>query len=196
MATRGRDQFAKLKPIINLLVKFINFLPLKMRLWLFEKKRFVTGKKGIAIRYILLKTIAKECGDNVAIFPNVYLLNPQNLSIGSNVSIQPMCYIECGNKAGIEIGNDVAIAHSVSMIATNHGFDNLELTIKDHPVVEGKIIIGNDVWLGAKVTVVAGNTIGSRCIVAANAVVTKDVSDFTLVGGVPAKKIKDLNGDV
>lgn len=190
--SRGRDLFSKFKKPINLFSKMARVLPIKVRIKLFEGARNIKGKKGIALRYVYLKSIAKECGDNVAIFTSVFLLNPQNLSIGNNVSIQPMCYIECGNISGIEIGNDVSIAHGVSMIATNHGFNNPKLCIKDHPLTEEKITIGNDVWIGAKATVLAGKNIGNRCVVAAGAIITKDVEDNTLVGGIPANKIKSI----
>ncbi|MCD7824880.1 MAG: acyltransferase [Clostridiaceae bacterium] len=128
----------------------------------------------------------------MAIFPDVYILHPENLIVGHNVSIQPFSYLECGNVGGIEIGNDVSIAHGVSMIATNHGFSDPTLCIKDQPLTEEKIIIGNDVWFGAKSTVLSGKKIGSHCIIAASAVVTKDVEDRTIVGGVPAKVIRRI----
>ena len=56
--------------------------------------------------------------------------------------------------------------------------------------------IGNDVWIGGNVTILPGVTIGNNVVVAAGAVVTKDVPDNTLVGGVPARKIKDIENDV
>ena len=190
--SRGREQFSKYKKLIDFFTKIVCKFPLKIRKKLFEGARNFKGKKGIALRYIYLKTIAKSCGDNVAVFPGVYLLNAQNLSVGNNVSIQPMCYLECGNTSGITIGSDVSIAHGVSMIATNHGFDDPGVPIKDQPLKEEPIIIGNDVWIGAKVTVLAGKKIGERCVIAANAVITKDIEEHSLAGGVPAKIIKKI----
>lgn len=192
MKERGRNQFAKFKFIINFSVYLINFLPTGFRLFLFDHVRNIRGKKGIAIRYILLKTLAKSCGDNVAIFTSVYLLNIHNLKIGNNVSIHPFCYIECGNKGEIIIGDDVSIAHGVSIVATNHQYQDNNMPIKDQGLNEGKVEIGNDVWIGAKATILANKSIGTRCIIAANAVVTKDVGDNSLIAGIPAKKIKSI----
>ena len=105
-AQRGRKQFAKLKRILAVLVTVYKVLPLKMRKKAFERHRNMRGKLGIGLRYVILKSITNSIGDNVAIFPNVYILNPENIVIGSNVSIQPMTYIECGYvKGGITIGD-------------------------------------------------------------------------------------------
>ena len=113
---RGRDKFKKTKPIINAIVKTFSVLPRSTRVKMFEHYRMVKGNKGLLIRYVLLKTIAKSCGDNVSIHPNVYILNTHNLSVGNNVSIHPMCYIDAAG--GVEIGNDVSIAHGVTVMSS------------------------------------------------------------------------------
>lgn len=189
---RGRDKFNKYKFLLNLASGFLGNLPFKLRLRLFECSRMTKGNKGIAIRYVLIKTLTKKCGDNVSIQPNVYIFNPQNLSVGDNVSIHPMCYIECGNNGheGVTIGNDVSIAHGVSIIANSHKFQNTSIPIKDQGMFEKAVTIKNNVWVGAKATILHGITIGEGCIIAANAVVTKEVVCNTIVGGVPARVIK------
>lgn len=189
---RGRDLFLKYKKIILIISHIISFVPIRLRLLLFERSRYIYGKKGILIRYILIRTIAKSCGDNVAIFQNTYILNPQNLELGSNVSIQPMCYVECGNNAGIRIGNDVSIAHSVSILATSHRYDIANLPIKDQGLIEEKTVIEDNVWIGAKATILCGTTIHSHSIIAANSVVSHSVDKDTIVGGIPARLIKTI----
>lgn len=195
---RGRDKFRRAKALINILVKVYSVLPHSMRVKLFEHYRMTKGSKGLVIRYVLLKTLTKSCGDNVSIHPNVYLLNVQNMSVGNNVSIHPMCYIECGNSecGGVVIGDDVSIAHGVSIMATSHRFANLDISIKDQGIESKEVVIGNGVWIGAKATMLYGNTLGDGSIIGANAVVTRNVKQNSVVGGVPAKIIKMRNNAV
>ena len=107
MAARGRDKFSKVKPILKLMSVFYAVFPLKIRKILFEHYRGTKGLKGIAIRYALLKSIAKKCGDNVSIHPDCYIFSAENLEIGDNVSIHPMCYLDA--TGGLKICNDVSI---------------------------------------------------------------------------------------
>ena len=192
MASRGRDKFKKFSPFIKALIAFYRIFPRKIRKKLFEHHRGTKGNKGLLIRYALLKTLAAKCGDNVTIQPDVFLFNPQCLQIGSNVSIHPMCYIECGVAPGkgVNIGDDVSIAHGVSILTTSHTYDRTDIPIKDQDYEEGAVTIGSGVWIGAKATVLYGRSIGDGAIVGANAVVTKDVDAMTIVAGIPAKKIK------
>lgn len=185
---RGRDKFNKFKPIINILVKFYSLFPKRIRVILFEHYRTTKGKRGLLIRYILLKSIAKHIGENVAIAPDVYIFNPEYLSIGDNVSIHPMCYIEA--KGGIKIGNDVSIAHAVTLLSVNHIYSDLNRPIKDQGIDYREVEIKSDVWVGAKASILAGVTVESGCIIATGAVVTKNVNNYYIVGGIPSKLIK------
>ena len=190
---RGRDRFARYRTVILLLAKGLGLLPYGPRLRLFAFFRSTNGISGLVLRYVLLKTLARAVGDNVAVYPDAYILNPNNLVLGDNVSIQPFCYLECGNSGGIIIGNDVSLAHNVSIIATSHTFSNPDLPIRDQTVIERQVVIGNDVWIGAKATVLCGRRIGNHCVVGAGSVVTKDVEDGHVVAGVPARSIRQLS---
>ncbi len=189
MAKRGRDAFQKYKPLILGMAKFFMLFPKSFRIKLLVFFRKTTGRKGLALRYALLKTVAKTCGNNVSIHPDVYLFSPSQLTIGDNVSIHPMCYIDA--TGGIEIGNDVSIAHATTILSTTHTFDRQDIPIKDQTVKILPTKIEDDVWLGAKVTVLGGTTIRSGCIVGAGSVVTKDTHEKSVYVGVPAKKIKE-----
>ena len=90
----------------------------------------------------------------------------------------------------IEIGNDCMIADSVHLYDHDHGYTELSLPIAQQGYTTSPIKIGNNVWLGAKVTVLKGVTIGDGVIVGANAVVTKDLPANSICGGIPAKVIK------
>ncbi|MFA6808434.1 MAG: acyltransferase [Eubacteriales bacterium] len=185
---RGRSQAHKLKPIINIIVKFCYIFPENIRVKLFEHYRKTKGKKGLLIRYVLLKTIAKSVGDNVSIHPDVYLLNVNMLSIGNNVSIHPMCYFEAWG--GIIIGDDVSIAHAVTVLSVNHKYRDLNIPIKDQGIEKRPTEIKSNVWIGAKASILGGIIVNSGSIIAAGAVISKDVEENAVVAGVPAKIIK------
>lgn len=189
MKKRGRDYFQRFKPVIFGMAKFLGIFPLFFRVKLLEYFRGTKGYKGLVIRYALLKATAKACGDNVSIHPDVYLFSISNLSIGDNVSIHPMCYIDASGC--IEIGHDVSIAHSTTILSTTHTFNDHNTPIKDQSVENRKTVIEDDVWIGAKSTILCGNTIHSGSVIAAGAVVTKDIPMNTLVAGVPARIIKE-----
>ena len=185
---RGRDKFTKYKPIINIVISFYQILPRKMREYLFEKQRKKTGSLALVKRYALLKSLAKSVGDNVSVFPDVYLKNVQNLQIGNNVSFQPMVYIEA--YGGVKIGDDVSLAEGASLFSVNHGFEDIGTPIKDQPLTALPIEIKSNVWIGAKATVLGGVQVASGTIVAAGAIVNKSTENYTTVAGVPAKIVK------
>jgi serine acetyltransferase len=96
---------------------------------------------------------------------------------------------------GITLGENVAIAPYCRILAFNHGMDPYhELPYARQPRTERGIRIESGVWVGTGATVLDGVTLGEKSIVAAGAVVTKDVPPYALVGGVPARVIRDLRG--
>lgn len=185
---RGRDKFNKYKKIIMLFVEIVSILPRSIRQALFNFFQMKKGISGLTIRYILIKTLAKSCGDNVSIYPNVYLFSLENLEIGDNCSIHPLSYIDA--TGGIEIQNDVSIAHSTTILSTSKSYLNLKEPIKDQQLLYSKTIIHENVWIGCKATILYGNEIGTGSIIGANSLVTKDVKEYSIVGGVPAKELK------
>lgn len=184
---RGRDIFNKYKKIISILVWIYSLIPFKYRLKKFNRLRYKKGIVGIGLRYILFKTIAKKCGDNVLIGEGCFILHPEKMEVGSNVSIQPICYID--SIGGLSIGNDVSIAHGVTIMTSNHNYLNLSVPIREQGVVMRKVTICENVWIGAKATILYGNTVNSGVIVGAGAVVTKDIDNNVIAVGIPAKKI-------
>lgn len=188
---RGRDKFKKYRTIIMLVSKIYCIFPRKFRLRLFYRHRMSKGTFGIFLRYCLLKSLAIHCGDNVLIQQGVYLLNPHRIIIGNNVSIHPMCYIDA--KGGIIIGDDVSIAHGTTIMSSTHTFNDLCVPIKNQEIEYSNTTIEDNVWIGAKSTILAGNTIGQGSIIGANTVVTRDVKDYIIVAGTPARIIKERN---
>lgn len=184
---RGREKFKRVKPVINMLTALYSVLPKKVRTRKMARLRKKTGNIALVKRYALLKTLAKKVGDNVSIFPDVYLHNVQEMEIGDNVSFQPMVYIEA--YGGVKIGNDVSFAEGASLFSVNHGYRDLTIPIKDQPLTALPVEIENNVWIGSKATVLGGVKVACGTVVAAGAVVNKNTEKDTIVAGVPAKTV-------
>ncbi|HFI0085408.1 TPA: acyltransferase [Streptococcus suis] len=185
---RGRDKFQKYKRVINTISAIIGFLPKSFRVKYYSHLRNTNGSLGLVLRYATLKTLAKKMGDNVSIHPGVFIFNPEELVIGSNVSIHPMCYLEC--YGGLTIGDNVSIAHATTILTVNHFYEDPTLPINDQGVEKRPTKICDNVWIGAKVTVLGGVMVNSVVVIAAGAVVTKNVETNTVVAGVPATIIR------
>lgn len=112
----------------------------------------------------------------------------EGLRVGHNSNIGAYSYIGCSGY--IEIGDNVMMGPRVNLMAENHNFDRTDMPMKEQGVTRSFIKIEDDVWLGVNSTVLAGVTISKGAIIAAGAVVTKDVPPYSIVAGVPAKVIK------
>ncbi|MBZ4644421.1 MAG: hypothetical protein JG767_2030 [Deferribacteraceae bacterium] len=186
---RKRELLVKYKKLISFIVKLSKILPKGFYKRILKLTRNWDSLMAIFIRYICLKNICKSCGENVAIFSGVYILNAENLEIGNNVSIHPMCYIDAAG--GIKIGDDVSIAHSTTIMSTEHIYSDININIKDQGCRSIPTIIEDNVWIGAASRILAGTIIRRGSIIAAGAVVKNEVKEFSIVGGVPAKLLKE-----
>jgi acetyltransferase-like isoleucine patch superfamily enzyme len=191
MNVTGRHKFSKFKSVIVFLVKLNSLLPSFLNRSLLRFFRRTSGKLGLLIRYILIRNLARECGDNVSIHPNVYLFNVEHISFGDNVSVHPLCYIE--GVGELSIGDNVSIAHNSSIMTTNHGWSDTSKPIKYNEQTNSKVIINSDVWVGCGCRILSGVEVGSRSIIAAGAVVVKNIEPNSIVGGIPAKVIKKID---
>jgi len=189
--SRKRDIVKKYSWIINLIIKISRILPKKFYLKWLKMIRSHDNNIALLIRYICLKNCAKSCGENVAVFSNVYLFNIHNLEIGDNVSIHPLCYINASGD--IKIGNDVSIAHNSTIISEEHNYSDINKNIKDQGFIFLKTTINDNVWIGSGVRILGGSNIESGSIIAAGAVVKGRVKANSIVGGVPAKLIRERN---
>ncbi len=115
------------------------------------------------------------------------------IKIGNNVGLGEFAYL--GGAGGLEIGDDCIIGQYLSCHPENHNYDNPQELIRLQGVNRKGIYIGKNCWIGSKVTILDGVTIGENCIVAAGAVVTKSMPANSVIGGVPAKVIKKTNID-
>jgi len=139
------------------------------------------------IRDLFSKLIGKKVSDDFRLFPPFTTDFGKNIHLGKNVFINSGCRFQ--DQGGIYIGDNVLIGHNVVLATLNHE-ENPE---KRGNLIPAPIKIGNDVWIGSNVTVTPGVTIGDGAIIGAGAVVTKDVDKNTIVAGVPARYIRDVN---
>ena len=114
------------------------------------------------------------------------------LLIGNRVHFGKMNRIGCDNKIVIE--DDVLFAPHVHISDRNHGFEDIHTPISKQKVIsKGPVVIGAETWLGFGCQVMSGVEIGKHCVIAAGAVVVKDVPDYCVVGGNPARILKQYN---
>ena len=92
----------------------------------------------------------------------------------------------------VTIGSHVNLAQGITVTGLNHNFEFMDKRIDEQGVSTQQVSIGDDIWIGANAAIMPGVTIGNHCVVAAGAVVTKDVPPHSLVAGVPAKIIKQI----
>lgn len=138
------------------------------------------------IRRLLGKITNAEIDESTAVFTPLYINYGKHTKIGKNVFINFDCvFLDLG---GITIDDNVLIAPKVSLLSEGHPVSPEQR----HSLMVGHIHIKKNAWIGANATILPGVTIGENAIVASGAVVSKDVPDNTIVGGIPAKVIKRI----
>ena len=136
-----------------------------------------------------------DLGEAVRISPNASFREARNIAIGSRVHIGERCMIWAGDQQGrIEIGEDCLLGPEVMLIASNYSFGPGLIT-RDAPKKQNDIVLGRNVWLGARVIVTAGVSIGDNCVIGAGAVVTRDIPENTVAAGVPAKVLEMVGAE-
>lgn len=154
-------------------------------IWSFGNLVFrLTPRPCFGLRRAILRCFGAKVGGNVNIYPTALIYFPWNLEIGDQSAIGEWALIY--NLGKISIGQRTTISQRVHLCAGTH--DYLK---KDMPLLKPHILIGNEVWVCADAFVGPGILIEDRSIVAARAVVVKNVASSILVGGNPAKFIKD-----
>lgn len=135
-------------------------------------------------------TPIKNMGENCVIMPDCVFGHPDNILLGDNVYIGEGTKIYAQGKVTIKSGT--ILADTVDIRTANHYYDGIELNMLpfDEKVLVSSVSIEENVWIASHVLILPGITIGEGAIVAAGAVVTKDVPAFAVVGGNPARVIK------
>ena len=128
-------------------------------------------------------------GDQTSILPYALLLTyGGNICIGSHCSVNPFCVLY--GLGGLKIGDNVRIATQTVIVPANHNFNDVAIPIRLQGSELKGVVIEDDVWIGAGVKILDGVVIGQGSVVAAGSVVTKNVPNYAVVAGVPARIIR------
>ena len=141
------------------------------------------------IRYFLVKRIIHSCGKNVVVKNKCYFGNGSKLKIGDNSQLGQN--IRIGGT--VNIGRHVMMGPDIVIMAITHDISDLSKPMIDpsNPSIEDPVIIGDNVWIGTRAIILPGVNIGSNSIIGSGAVVTKSFPENSILGGVPAKLIKN-----
>ncbi|ARJ39568.1 acyl transferase [Sporosarcina ureae] len=141
------------------------------------------------IKKTFLVLFGNKVGKETIFYPGVWIMPPRNLKVGNNVDFAKDVQITTGGS--VEIGDRVLIGYGTKILSSNHSIPINKGQVFYSGHTHSAVIIEKDVWIGANCIILPGVYIGEGAIIAAGSVVTKSVSSFTIVGGVPAKIIKE-----
>lgn len=167
---------------------------------LLNKRNIYLGKNSTISTRVIIDGYCKEkliIGNNTKIGAYSEISSTSHFSkygkgfkIGSNSGVGKFAFF--GASGGIKIGNDVIMGEYVSFHSENHNFSNPKQLIREQGVSSKGILLGNNIWVGAKVTFLDGAVVGDNSVVAAGAVVKDKFPSNVVIGGVPAKIIKQI----
>jgi acetyltransferase-like isoleucine patch superfamily enzyme len=158
--------------------------------WLEMLLSLIPGFIGFNLRRVLYTRSLKSCGNvfRIGVFSRIQ--QPQAITIGDHVSFNDGAWIAANDNGGeISIGDNTIVGPRVILHSGNHIYKDKTVPVWKQGYHFKPIVIKDDVWLGSNVTVLQGVTINKGAIVAAGSIVTKDIDEFAIVAGVPAKKI-------
>ena len=142
---------------------------------------------GQTLRRVLAQQIFERCGKHVRINRGANFGTGARIQLGENSSISINCWVA----SDTVIGEDVMMAPQVTILSNSHNFARTDISMRAQgSPPPRRVRIGNDVWIGTRVIILPGVQVGNHCILGAGAVVTKDVPDWAVVGGNPARIIR------
>lgn len=191
-------------PILRGVLKLGKLVSLGHKVKMRSKSKADFGKGVVIGDYSTLDAMGHEglkvgAGSSIGNFSSIKVSGTltslgKGINIGCNVGIGDFAHI--GGAGGVIIGNDTIAGPYLSIHPENHVFCDANELIRNQGVTRQGIEIGKNCWIGAKVTVLDGSKVGDGCVIAAGAVVNGIFPDRVLIGGVPAKILKELeNGE-
>ena len=181
--------------------------------WFEEILKKIPGLTGSIIRRSYWKTRFANMPSSLSLSQDIVITNPKAITIGDCVSIMQYSHLYAHNEGQITIKNNVSINSNVQLGAAEHGkiilgdnvligpntvlrasnhkFERVDVPIRNQGHSGGSIVVDDDVWISANVVILPDIHIGKGAVIAAGAVVTKDVPSYAIFGGVPAVKIGD-----
>lgn len=138
------------------------------------------------LRYYAASKLFDYCGQNVNIEKGANFGRGCGISIGNNSGLGVNSLV----RGPLTIGENVMMGPDVMILTTNHVFDNIDIPMIEQGYEKKYVVIGNDVWIGARVIILPGIIINDGAILAAGSVVTKNVPERAIVGGNPARILK------
>lgn len=186
----GREKYRRNRMFIQAMRTGLRCLPLPLARILLLPFRALPGGPGLLGRYLLASRQFAKLGEACYFAPSCVIKSPAKIEVGDRFSLHEFCYLDA--VGGLRIGNDVAVAHGCSILTANHRWADPTIPIKYGPVEIAAVTIGDDVWIGCGVRILAGTIIERRVVVAAGAVVRGRLESGFLYAGVPARKVKKL----
>lgn len=198
-------------------MKIITLFRSELSNWISHFLRWLPGSIGSRLRYYYYNNRFERCGKRVHIAVGCTLRGCRNIVLGNNIGFglysqlyasgnggdkiiignntsfntNVMINADCGGF--IEIGDNCLIGPNVVLRTSNHVFSDRNVPIREQGHTPGRIIIRDDVWIGANVVLLPDVSVGRGSIIGAGSVVTKNVDDYAIVAGVPAKQIGSRN---
>ncbi len=170
------------------MVSWINKLYRSFKFYFYNS--FITNFPSYTIRTVYLKNVLKiDIGRKTAIHMGCFFAG-SFIKIGSHCVVARKCYLD-GRAGQITIGNNVSIAPEVCIYSMSH-----DINSRVFGVIVKPVMIEDFVWIASRVMIMPGVTAGKGCVMAAGSVVSKDVEEFSVVAGNPAKKIAERTKDL
>jgi len=163
---------------------------IRIRRLIFRIKGCDLGRNVEILRNVSIKKwggCSVRIGANSRIREGVIIQTAEGLDVGENSDLGPYCVIY-GN---VKIGDFVMLSPHITIAAGNHNFMSRKMPMRQQGSESKPIVIEHDVWIGANAVILGGVTIKKGAIIAAGAVVVKDVPEYSIVGGIPSRVIKD-----
>lgn len=174
-------------------VKLGHLIFMEVEGWLFWLFNTIPGSIGFLLRNLTAKLLFKKKVGFSWIQPRVILVESNKLIAGRNLAINSGTYINA--KGTIEIGNNVLIGSNVTVSSGMHPIEKVEPPIFERPTIPKKITIQDDVWIGAGAVIMPGVVLRKGTVVGANAVVTKDTEEYSVMVGCPARLLRYRNSE-